>query len=130
MQKDFDKWNVKKKEVHTQSLAPFFHEREVWWCSLGINVGDEQDGTGANFDRPVVVITKFNNNIFLGVALTGRKKMGKYYHSLGIVGDREASAVLSQVRLIDAKRLVKKIETLDEGVSSKLKQAMKNALFS
>jgi mRNA-degrading endonuclease toxin of MazEF toxin-antitoxin module len=56
--------------------------------------------------------------------------MGKYYHSLGIVGDREASAVLSQVRLIDAKRLVKKIETLEEGVYSKLKEAMKHALFT
>ena len=62
--KDFDNWNIKKKNIHAQKSGPFCHSREVWRCSLGVNVGDEQDGTGECFDRPVVVIRGFNEHIF------------------------------------------------------------------
>lgn len=46
MKKDFDEWNAKKKEIHKGGEAPFYNEREIWWCALGANVGFEQDGTG------------------------------------------------------------------------------------
>ena len=129
MHKDFDTWNVKKKEIHNHNAGAFCHAREIWWCSLGINVGFEQDGTGKNFDRPVLVIRGFNERIFFGVALTGVKRKGKYYFPIGKVEGREASAVLSQVRLIDTKRLVRKMETLDEKVFKELKEALKKTLF-
>jgi hypothetical protein len=32
--KEFDNWNVLKKQLNNFSIKPFFHEREVWWCSL------------------------------------------------------------------------------------------------
>jgi hypothetical protein len=39
MRKDFDKWNNKKKEINNQDFFDlFFHEREIWWCSLGLNI--------------------------------------------------------------------------------------------
>ena len=129
MEKDFDKWNTKKKKIHGQPSAPFCHSREVWWCSLGLNIGFEQDGTGKHFDRPVVVIRGFNQNIFFGVALTQRKKSGKYYFHLGLIEGKEAFAVLSQVRLIDTKRLVKKITTIDRALFQKLKNALQKTLF-
>ena len=129
MKKDFDKWNGKKKQIQSESSAPFCHTREVWWCSLGVNVGFEQDGTGEHFDRPVVVIRGFNEKIFLGVALTGRKRSGTFYFPVGRIEDREASAILSQVRLIDTKRLVRKITTLDEAVFKELKEKLKKTLF-
>ena len=65
MQKDFDKWNLEKKSIHSNQEFPFYNEREIWWCSLGVNVGFEQDGTGQKFDRPVLVIKGFNKNTFL-----------------------------------------------------------------
>jgi mRNA interferase MazF len=56
MKKDFDRWNDKKKAVHdrrdTERL--FFRAHEIWWAHLGVNVGYEQDGTGPDFERPVV----------------------------------------------------------------------------
>mgnify|MGYP001561979075 CR=1 FL=1 len=76
MNKNFDKWNTKKKEIHKDGEDPFYKEREIWWCALGANVGFEQDGTGKNFDRPIVVIRGFSKNIFLGLALTGKKEKG------------------------------------------------------
>lgn len=128
-EKDFDGWNIKKKAVHHDGAPAFCHPREIWWCALGVNVGYEQDGTGKNFDRPVVVIRGFNERLFFGVALTGKKKAGKYYFSLGEVEGRESSAVLSQVRLIDTKRLIRKIVTLDEETFEKLRESLKNVLF-
>ncbi len=126
--KDFDKWNNKKKEVNQKDRV-FYHEREVWWCSLGVNVGNEQDGTGTNFDRPVVIIKGFNSEIFLALPLTGKKKQGKYYFYLGQISGREATAVLSQIRLVDTKRLVRKITTLDDSIFLKLKNALKAVIF-
>ena len=129
MSKDFEGWNNKKRRIHEANKAPFFHEREVWWCSLGINVGSEQDGTGTNYDRPVVIIRGFNKDLFFGVALTGKKKHGAYYFPIGEIENRQATAVLSQVRLIDAKRLVRKSCTLDEKVFSRLKDALQKVLL-
>lgn len=41
MKKDFDSWNKEKKnleDIGHSELA--FHEREIWWASLGINLED------------------------------------------------------------------------------------------
>jgi len=127
--KDFDNWNKFKKELHTNGNPSYAHEREIWWCSLGINVGSEQDGTGINFDRPVLVVKGFNQNIFFGVALTGQKREGKYYFYIGKTDGRDSSAILSQVRLIDAKRLVRKMGTIDEATFLELKKALRKTLL-
>jgi len=50
MDKEFDKWNKLKKETHSNDeYLPLYHERQVRWCRLGVNVGFEQDGTGKDF---------------------------------------------------------------------------------
>ena len=95
-----------------------------------MNIGDEQDGTGKNFDRPVIVIKGFNENIFFGAALTGRKRERKYYFPIGMVEGREASVILSQVRLIDTKRLVRKMVTLESELFENLKSALRRTLFN
>ena len=37
--KDFDRWNEQKKKLHDGEREVLFHEREIWWCSLGVNIG-------------------------------------------------------------------------------------------
>ena len=44
MKKDFEKWHKKKTDIDNSSKRLFFHEREVWFCSIGMNIGYEQDG--------------------------------------------------------------------------------------
>lgn len=129
MEKDFDFWNDKKKDLNIREGEVFFHEREIWWCSLGVNIGFEQDGTGKNFDRPVMVLKKFNNQVFLSLPLTGKKKEGKYYSYLGKVEGRDATAILSQLRLVDAKRLIRKVMTVDSGVFITIQDRLKGMLF-
>jgi mRNA-degrading endonuclease toxin of MazEF toxin-antitoxin module len=114
---------------HTDAPRPFYHAREVWWCTLGLNVGNEVDGTGSDHDRPVVVIRPFNAQTFFGVALTGHQRTGRYYFPLGIIDDREAAANLSQVRLLDTKRLIRKIGMLDEKTFRQLSKALALTLF-
>ena len=130
MEKNFDRWNEEKKKIHAAGTAEFYHEREVWWCALGVNVGDEQDGTGKNFDRPVLVVKGFNRRVFLGVALTGKKKEGKYYFYLGQIDGHDSTVVLSQVRIIDTKRLVRKVATINENMFRKVTEALRMVLFN
>ena len=129
MEKDFDAWNAKKKAIDSGLPQIFCHSREVWWCSLGLNIGFEQNGTGEYFDRPVVVIRAFSKNIFWGVALTSKEKNGVFYFPVGLIEGRRASVILSQIRLIDTKRLIRKGGILDEEVFEKLKSALQETLF-
>ena len=50
MKKDFDDWNKNKKVINDDNENKLYHTRELWWCSLGLNVGSEQDGTGKDID--------------------------------------------------------------------------------
>jgi len=106
--KDFKGWYLEKNNIHENKIRLFFHEREVWFLSLGLNIGFEQDGKGKDFSRPIIIVKKFNNEVFWGVSVTGREKSGKYYFSF-LMSDKPNTAILSQLRLIDAKRLLYKI---------------------
>lgn len=82
-----------------------FKEGELWWCSIGMNVGVEIYGKGDRFTRPVVVFRKFNTNSFLGIPLTTKLKNGKWYVPLEYDGIK-SRAVLSQARIFDSRRLI------------------------
>lgn len=113
MEKEYDDWNKLKKDLSTKESKIFFHEREIWFCSLGKNIGDEEDGKNELFERPVLIIRKFNNNLFLAIPLTSSKKDNKYYHQYELGGKTYAS-ILSQIRLLDSKRLSRKIGMIQE----------------
>lgn len=62
MYKDFDKWNKRKKIIHeyVNETTHEFNQNEVWWCALGLNIGDEEDGKNELYERPVLIVRKFN----------------------------------------------------------------------
>lgn len=128
----FDPWNQFKKMLHEKVPASelYFDMREVWWCSFGVNIGVEVDGKGQFFERPIVILKKFNADSFLGIPLSSVPKKGKYYFSLGTIDNREAVAVLSQVRYLDRKRLTNKIAVVPENVFKQLQKAVKEVNFS
>jgi len=104
MYKDFDSWNFLKKNLDRRKNIPSFKQREVWWCHIGLNIGDEENGKNNNYHRPVLIIKKFNNHIFLGVPLTSRVKENRYYHKI-YFHKNEQCAMISQFRILDCKRL-------------------------
>lgn len=127
--KDFKKWHSIKEHLHERKSEVFFHEREIWWCSLGVNIGYEQDGTGEDFQRPVVILKKFNLDACLVVPLTTTQKKGKYYFVVGELEGKNATAILSQVRFIDRKRLANKVGFLGEDIFNRLFEAVVEASF-
>ncbi|MFQ5661991.1 MAG: type II toxin-antitoxin system PemK/MazF family toxin [Candidatus Paceibacteria bacterium] len=104
----------------------YYHPRDIWWCNLGVNIGYEQDGTGKEKERPVVIIKGFSKSVCLVIPLTTSKKSNKYYIKVGSVDNKEASAIISQVRLIDTKRLANKIDVLDRSVFEEIRKAIRN----
>lgn len=109
--KDFDKWNKLKKNIHNNPKIKFFHTREIWWCSLGLNVGYEQDGKNKYFERPVLVFKKLNNYVLWILPLTKSDKKGKYYCRFEY-GNIKYSVILSQIRLVCSRRLLRRIRIL------------------
>ena len=114
MEKDFYKWHKKKEQVNAIEKRPFFHEREIWFCHLGVNVGFEQDGNGDDFQRPVVIVRKFNNEICWIIPLSKTKKRNKYYFAFEFDATTTSVALVSQIRLLDTLRLSRKIGEMAE----------------
>jgi hypothetical protein len=102
--KSFDLWNTQKKNINNQIKNPFFHEREVWFIKIGENIGYEENGKGDKFLRPILIYKKFSKNTFLGIPLTSKKKNNKFHISF-VLKNKLSCAILSQIRLFDAKRL-------------------------
>ena len=128
MEKDFDGWNEKKKQTNGRADAPFYHQREIWWCSLGVNVGFEQDGSGAEFRRPVLILKGLSRSTCLVVPLTTSARKHPLRPSIGLVGGKEAHVLLSQIRVIDTRRLVRKIEFLERKRFNDIRKAAKAML--
>ncbi|MFZ1019402.1 MAG: type II toxin-antitoxin system PemK/MazF family toxin [Minisyncoccia bacterium] len=129
MQKNFDKWNNKKKEINNQdSFDLFFHEREIWWCSLGLNIGYEQDGSEDNYRRPVLILKGLSLQICLVIPLTSSIHIHSLRPSIGIVDGKNAKALISQIRVIDKKRLVSKIGYLDQETFDKIRKIVKDLI--
>jgi mRNA interferase MazF len=123
--KNFWNWHTKKSEIHNdKGRRVYFNEREIWWCSLGLNVGYEQDGKGENFTRPVIILKQFNKEVFWALPLTTQPKVGKYYFPIDLGDNRERRITLSQLRLVDAKRLKNKVGVLPEEQFKVLKKAV------
>lgn len=114
MKKDFQKWHDKKAQVDEIEKRPFFHEREIWFCHLGANIGFEQDGAGDDFQRPIIIIRKFNNEVCWILPLSKTNKRSKYYFAFKFNDTTASVAILSQIRLLDAKRLSRKIGEIDK----------------
>lgn len=94
MSKNFDSWNRMKKSVNDEE-SRLYTVREIWWCALGVNVGFEQDGTGDEFRRPVVILAGYSAQTCLVVPLTTSSREHQLRPSVGIVDGKEARALLS-----------------------------------
>jgi len=119
--KNFDGWNIKKKSLDKKNRVLYCYEREIWWCSLGVNIGYEEDGKNKNFERPVLILKTFPQNLLLTIPLTTANRVGRYYYNW----ENEAfvsTFILSQIKLISGKRLIRKIKILPKEHFNKIKE--------
>jgi mRNA interferase MazF len=127
--KNFDGWNVKKKEADSNgSKPPLFKERDVWWLSVGVNVGFEEDGKHGNFARPVLIIRKFNRYLFMGLPMSTKIKENKYYFKVTLQG-KTVSVLISQLRAFSSKRLWYKLGELDSKDFTRVMNYLRVTIF-
>lgn len=117
----FNKWNEAKKDIHINKNRIHFRQGEIWFVHIGQNIGYEVYGKGEEFLRPVVVFRKINKNTFLSIPLTSKLKDDKF-HCIINFKEKQNSAILTQVKTIDAKRLRYKIGSIDRKIFGKLEK--------
>ncbi len=127
MSKDFDRWNEIKKRIDVREKLIFCNRREIWWCSLGLNVGVEEDGKNQLFERPVLIIKVFNDRMLRVAPLTGKTKEDQHHITINY-NNRSGSVILSQLKTISSKRLSRKLCRLDEEQFAKVIERLKQNL--
>lgn len=121
MSKKFDEWNEVKQKVEKKEKISIPKEREVYWASIGENIGFEQNGKSELFTRPVLVLKRFTKNMFFGIPLSSQIKQGSFFYDFELDGEK-SNALLVQARLYDTKRLEKKIGMISKEDFQNLKK--------
>jgi mRNA interferase MazF len=115
------KWFELKIKLCTKDDGVVFKQKEIWWCSLGMNLGEESYGKGEKFARPVLVFKKFTSSSFLGIPLTTHEKKGSWYIEIETLGIKRW-VMLNQIRVLDKKRLTNRISAVGKNDFDKIKK--------
>jgi mRNA interferase MazF len=127
-EKNFGNWGIQKAKINEKDSRLGFREGEVWWCNIGVNVGVEIDGKDKEFSRPALVLKKFNNESFWAIPLTTSAKRGRFYIPVKIDNCIDGVTNISQLRLLDAKRLTTRIGVITVEDSARIRKAVRNLL--
>ena len=94
----FLEWIGLKQKLHqgTQS-PPLVSHGDIWWASIGENVGSEINGKSRLFSRPVIIFKKLAHGFYFVIPTTTKSKVGSWYVSVR-QADREMIASLHQAR--------------------------------
>lgn len=107
----------------------YFYEKDVWWASLGANIGHEEDGKNKMFERPILILKKFNKHLILIIPLSSKVKKDKFYYYKFISnGEKFVSAMICQIRLISSKRLIRKMGNINNQDFNEIKRRIKSFL--
>ena len=127
MKKDFDAWNERKQEIDKNKRHLLFKEREIWWCAVGKNIGEEVYGKGREFRRPVIVLKKLTGNSCIVLPTTTKPRDGSWYHHINVAG-RDRWGMMHQMRFISANRLWVRESSLSAKEFGELKKSVAKLL--
>lgn len=112
-----------KEKIHTYiHQPPFVSVGDIWWVNIGDNIGQEINGKGKDFTRPVYVYKKLSHNFYLVIPMTSKIKIGSWYVHMN-QGGKEVTVCLHQIRVIDYRRLTVKLGKVDEINQIKIRQS-------
>lgn len=106
--KDFKGWIKLKEKIHYRKRVCSFKTGEIWWSSIGENVGSEICGKGKTYTRPILIFKKLDKYSFWAIPLTSKPHTGSWYIHFEFGGKKQI-AVLSQIENMSASRLQRKI---------------------
>lgn len=120
---DMDAWNSLKKQLAAKESPRFFRAQEIWWCSVGLNVGYEIYGKGPAFIRPVLVLKKKSRDTFIGIPMSTRLKDRPDYYLIEFNGKTSAMLV-GEIRNFDARRLADRMGKLSDPKFMQIEKAV------
>lgn len=106
---------------------PHVNEGEIWWASIGENIGYEINGKSTLFTRPVLILKKFSREFYLVIPLTTQAHSGSWYVNFKL-DRREQIACLHQTRAIDYRRLSTKISQVKKEDYRIIEKALKDLI--
>ncbi len=112
--KDFANWMQKKAELDTATHnPPHVSVGDIWWASIGENIGSEVNGKSELYSRPVIIFKKLAHGFYFVIPTSTKDKKGSWY-----VPYRHQEvhnvACLHQARAVDHRRILSKLGTLDD----------------
>ncbi len=111
--KNFLEWIGLKERLHSAAhQPPLVSEREIWWASIGENVGSEINGKSKLFSRPVIIFRKLAHGFYFVIPTTTQKRTGSWYVDFRQQG-KDMIACLHQARAIDHRRLSSRLGQID-----------------
>jgi mRNA interferase MazF len=116
---DYGMLDDAEKLIYTKHM---YREREIWWCSIWENIWHEQDGKNEQFERPVLILRKFSQDVFLGIPMTSTTKNHPFYFPYTL-GETPGSFILSQARILSVKRLQRKMSSIWREIYTEIKSA-------
>lgn len=125
--KKFNDWNAVKQKLDKNYKNIIPKEREIYWASIGENIGFEQNGKSELFSRPILILKRFSKNMFFGIPLSTQIKEGSFFFEFELL-EKKSNALLVQGRLFDTKRLENRIGMMSKNDFINLKIKLRNLL--
>ncbi|MEK7201640.1 MAG: type II toxin-antitoxin system PemK/MazF family toxin [Patescibacteria group bacterium] len=121
--KRFLDWIGLKEQLHgAQHRPPLVSQREIWWASIGENVGSEINGKSSRFSRPVIIFKKLSHGFYFVIPTTTQEKTGTWYSGFTYQG-KYMLACLHQARAIDYRRLTSRLGQIDSDDFESIKKS-------
>ena len=120
--KRFPQWIGLKEQLHNIGhKPPLVSQGDIWWASIGENVGSEVNGKSKLFSRPVIIFKKLAHGFYFVIPTTTQIRGGSWYVKFR-QQERDMVACLHQARAIDYRRLSSKLGTLDDEDLGRIKK--------
>ncbi|HRZ30319.1 MAG TPA: type II toxin-antitoxin system PemK/MazF family toxin [Candidatus Paceibacterota bacterium] len=125
--KIFVDWTKLKIRIHSMEVESVIYpkKREIWWASLGQNIGVEINGKNDNYERPVLIVKVFNEKSILVAPISSTKKTDKYLiEFISNEGNRNVVNI-SQLKMLSSKRLLRLVGEMGDQDFSKVKDNLR-----
>ena len=75
--KKFLEWiGLKERLDNNEHQPPHVSEGDIWWASVGENVGSEINGKNKLFSRPVIILKKLAHGFYFVIPTTTKIREG------------------------------------------------------
>jgi mRNA-degrading endonuclease toxin of MazEF toxin-antitoxin module len=131
MIKDYQEWTPVKAQINNRDEKlpnRGYKVGQIWWCSIGENIGSEEDGKGMHFARPVLIVAGYSRHLFIGIPLSTTKNRGTHYYPFTANDGEESVALLMQIRAFDTSRLRNRKTTISKEELAKIADEVKSLL--